>query len=226
MKKLIVIGIVVAMVMGLSAVAFANADNWIVDIHVGKDASGADGTSYSKFGIKTSGASQFSSYGPVYDPSSPEIEYYDSAHAWAGKGVDPRYYQVVALKGAGWDPSVAEVDYNFYVAGAANQAVTLYAWNPTGASSDWDATKFTSLTLWTVDGNGVKSDPYAFDYTANGGNNGTAMTGTFASRIFNIDPAGDPQRFVLIATTPEPGSMAALFTGLVGLVGFGIRRRR
>jgi hypothetical protein len=228
MKKLIVIGIVAAMVMGLSAVAFATGDNWTVYLHAGTDTTGVDGLAASKFGIKTIGSTDtYTQISPPYVASTPEINEFDSTHAWAGKGTDPRYTIVNLLKGAGKDPSVAPVEYDFWVVGPASTTINLYAWNPTGTATDWDGTKFNSLVLWTVTSDGsMKSNPYTFDFNANGGNDGSNMTGTYATRTFTIDANGDPQRFALIAGVPEPGSFVALFSGIVGLVGFGIRRRR
>lgn len=39
-------------------------------------------------------------------------------------------------------------------------------------------------------------------------------------------PLGAGQGYILAMEIPEPGSMVAMLSGLVGLVGFGIRRRR
>jgi len=40
-------------------------------------------------------------------------------------------------------------------------------------------------------------------------------------------PVGAIESWTIVATTvPEPGSMVAMLSGLVGLVGYGIRRRK
>lgn len=47
-------------------------------------------------------------------------------------------------------------------------------------------------------------------------------------KVSNLDDWRDGYMFRVYATptVPEPGSMLALFSGLIGLVGFGIRRRK
>lgn len=46
-------------------------------------------------------------------------------------------------------------------------------------------------------------------------------------KVSNLDDWRDGYMFRVYATpVPEPGSMLAMFTGLIGLVGFGIRRRK
>ncbi len=61
-----------------------------------------------------------------------------------------------------------------------------------------------------------------------------ATAGSIASPWFKVDvpvfrtgnPLGAGQGYILSMEIPEPGSVVAVLSGLVGLVGFGIRRKR
>lgn len=57
---------------------------------------------------------------------------------------------------------------------------------------------------------------------------GTERSTTFRSGSFTLASADDSHYFTVMEqmSTPEPGSLMAMIGGLLGLVGFGIRRRR
>jgi hypothetical protein len=228
MKKLIVIGIVAAMVMGLSVAALATADNWLVYMHVGLNTTANDGADHSKFGIKTTANDLYSANGAGYSASVPEIWFTDGGtHMYpVDTGTDSRWYQATFTKAVGHDPSVAEVDWVMEIKGAASATVYLTAWNGTPVSQDWDGTKFSSLAIYSAPGGVKTGDPlYSFDKTQNGVNTGTGMTGNYFQQSWTLDSTGT-KGLILAAWVPEPGSMVAVLSGLIGLVGFGIRRRK
>jgi hypothetical protein len=51
-------------------------------------------------------------------------------------------------------------------------------------------------------------------------------TGKSANISFGIIPTATPEPTIVPTATPEPTSMALLGTGLVGVVGLGLRRSR
>lgn len=54
-----------------------------------------------------------------------------------------------------------------------------------------------------------------------------APAGKYTLPVFKSEtPGAVGQGYILEVTVPEPGSMIAMLSGLVGLVGFGIRRRK
>ena len=234
MKKLLVIGIVAVMMMGLAVAANATGDAWFVYMHVGLDTSALDGAADSKFGVNTRTTSQVSNNtSGGYSSAVPELWYSDATYALpADPNVNDRYYQVVWAKSKlAANVYQTGLTYNLRLVANAGTKAYLTAWNPTGTSADWDGTKFGYLTLFEVV-NGKLANPYSFDKNANGSNDGTGMSGTYFQKQYTIGASGY-QDFVLLAsatnpilTTPEPGSMLAMLSGLVGLVGFGIRRRK
>lgn len=77
-------------------------------------------------------------------------------------------------------------------------------------SQEWGKTKLNTTALMATS-SGSASSPWFK------GNLPSFKTGS---------PLGTGQGYILALEIPEPGSMVAMLSGLVGLVGFGIRRRR
>jgi len=228
MKKLIVIGIVAAMVMGLSAAAFATGDAWLVYMHVGLNTTGEDGAPSGKFGIRTQTTDLVSSYTTGnYNSAVPELWFTDGTHPYPsnlGAGGSPRYYQATISKNNAAPTNTVEFVYSLEIKATSGTTVWLTAWNPTGPTTDWDASKFDNLYLYEGTN---KSNGFKFDSTKNGADIVTNISGDYYQKSY-VMPEGGIMEFQLIAGggIPEPGGMAALFTGLVGLIGFGIRRRK
>jgi len=243
MKKLIVMGIV--MVMALSATAaFAAADNdWLINVKASTDATAKVGASNAIFGLKTATGDTFATLTTAANlAGSPEINYGDATHPYTSNyGAVPataKRYSTVKFGGAVLGNTTNTVDWTFRVCGAANASLYLTAWNATGATNQIDAGFTQTIQLYESNAAGEKIGPAIWSFvagktsswTSSGGIVGTAGDTYFQTQVTlpgEIDPAGGAYKYyVLEATVPEPGSMVALFSGLIGLVGFGIRRRK
>lgn len=242
MKKLLVIGIV--MVMALSATAaFAAIDNdWLVNFKASTDVLAKSGASNCIVGLKTATGDSFATLGtPANLSGSPEVNYADAAHAYTTNyGTTPGRTYVAKFGGAPLGTTGKEtIDWTFRLVGAANATVYFTAWNATGTTNAIDAGTTQTIKLYESNAAGQKIGAAVFDFTpgkvaswtSGGGIVGVANTDYFSKSytLGSVDAAGGAyQYFVLEASTstPEPGSMLAMLSGLVGLVGFGIRRRK
>ena len=102
-----------------------------------------------------------------------------------------------------------------FCVGEAPQTMRLDAWLPGTAMLSEGG----NLKVWLqdIEGNVIWEVPYE--------TSGSITTPVF-STTFAYDGTSIPLQLVASADVPEPGSMLAMFSGLVGLVGFGIRRRK
>lgn len=247
MKKFIVLGIVMVMVLSATAAMSAVFDNdWLVTLKASTDVAAKVGAGNAIFGLKTAAGDTTTYYTPVANlASSPEVNYSDSTHPYPTTYATgaTRYY--VAKKGGaplGVDPGQSKtIDWLFRIAGAGGSTVYLTAWNTTGTTSAINAGTNQIIKLYEANAEGVKGDLLwtfnpgaATSWTSTGGivgakNDQLALNGYF-SKSYTLGAAdnagGAYQYFVLEAQAPEPGSIVALFSGLVGLAGFGIRRRK
>ena len=214
MKKLIVIGIAVMMVAGLvSSVQAAYDPDWIVNLKVATDAAGTLNSFTTICATKNVAAATTPAPPPGLSPTvyayvaGPLIK--DQRPSFTGATMD----WVLGLSSVNYAPGteplmVYMLGWNALDTGIVKtnqfsplggETVKLYA------SAD-GATK--GALLWTVvkGGTGVHLDALTYE------------TGSI----------GIGSRFILeeAAVIPEPGSLLALASGLVGLLGFGIRRRK
>jgi len=231
MKKLMVIAIVGIMVMGLALGANASSTNntWLVYLK-GADQSGtnalstqtilgASGTTESD-GSATAMAgnlqvaltdfdpgkgSNSNGYSSVVHPAGSPLNTYNLT-LWAGSSCTATAFTVT-----GWNPS------GTYALGTGEQAHLKVVSCPAG------------ITLTDTSGGGdvVVSNPVGYSFTFATGKNGTSalpqLDWTFNGA--NATTAGSSSP-ILLELVPEPGSILAMLSGLVGLVGFGIRRRK
>ncbi len=244
MKKLFVLGIIAVMVMGMavSAMAADFVDNaWNVFIRPSTDAAAKTGAGTAVFGLKTATGDSFSNLTAIANlGASPEINYTNDGHPYTSD------YNVVAgrtfVAKLGGSPLGTEkekkqtIDWMFRAAGVAGATVYVTAWNQTGANNLIDAgIQQISLYESNADGDKIGNAVWSFmpgvttTWAASTGIAGEAGT-NFWQKSYTLGAADDAggayQYFVLEATVPEPGSMVALMSGLVGLVGFGIRRKK
>jgi len=249
MKKLIVIGIVMVMVMSASAAMAVTIDNdWLVYVKASTDAAAKVGAGNATFGLKTAAGDSFANYTTAANVGgTPEINYKDATHPYTTNyGAIPGRTYVAKFGGAPLGVEVGKkgvIDWAFKIAGAANATVYLTSWNTAGTTTAINALTDQVIKLYLGDADGNKVGDAIWEYKAGtngatwtgaGGIVGTANSTSAANAYFQqsftlgaADNAGAAYKyFVLEATVPEPGSMVALFSGLIGLVGFGIRRRK
>jgi hypothetical protein len=216
MKKLIVIGIVMVMVMGLAVAASAvPAPAWTILIKAAQ-ISGYNGTGavpttptflnafqQAQISVVTSGAAVTAS-AAAFQVAQSGIDF---GVATAGKRNSTS--KVLALPTLTWNMTL-ETGASF-----ATNPVTLGWYVPNLASS---------FAGWTVKAsNGTDT----FNLIENGLYSTTGVAGSFQAISTQTLSASASQAWTFTATSvPEPGSMVALFSGLIGLVGFGIRRRK
>lgn len=235
MKKLIVIGIVAAMVMGLSVAASAGVPVANPDSVIKMGVRFINGTTSQ--GTLTIGTDATASDGFV----SGEDTGYPSAINGAGEIIcidlepqglvtDGRYNQ--NLKAPLLEKDMIKIwSLKAYVnGGAATSNAKLTAWmTSTGKIDSDDYTVQLWNGAWTAQQ--IKSGAAGTAlWTAPKGASGTSTSPQFTSAIFSLGTNEVKYYTMSIMTTttpvPEPGTMAAMLSGLVGLVGFGIRRRK
>jgi len=214
MKKLIVIGIVAAMVMGLAAAASAGVnDNWVIQLRA-SDLNGANFMTATQFGTnatKTDGNDAGTDALLSGNPgTAAEIYCTDLG------GASPRWYKDIRAPFAGatkvWNLVLtAGISY-------ADTKIKVTGWNPTGASYDLLPSALSGFTVTLYQGPTVI---YRFDPDVNGTSTAPQFT-----KIFDYSGSPIALQLKMEPIIPEPGSMVAVLSGLVGLVGFGIRRRK
>lgn len=231
MKKLIIGMGIAAMVMGMATMASATATDWYVNMKATSDTGAKAGQSNSKFGMKTNATSGDDSslgydatYTAAKDGSLPEIISTDLTNATTDNrwNVDQR----TPYSGKGevvWDLNM------YAVTGFASSTIYLNAWNTTAGGLNAAGP---AVTLYQVN-DGTKVKLYTFDpaklgtWSSSAGVGGAFFQQGFTYTANGLGSESNPYKFQLVAgTVPEPGSLVAMLSGLAGLVGFGIRRRK
>jgi len=219
MKKLIVLGIVATMVMGFAVVAQAAYDtDWVINIKAATDAAGTAAASTT--GLRARG---------IYtDPKAAE----DTVAPPAGAAPIVFVYSTIGadnlvndFRGSFtgtekvWNLTVGNARY-----GTAPETVYLFGWNPANTSvvtyNDFLPLGSETITLYNAPGGVRGTVAWSVSGLVNG-NGGSADANTWKS-----GPIAMGSQYQLVVTVPEPGSMLAMLSGLVGLAGFAIRRKR
>lgn len=215
MKKLIVIGIVATMVMGLAGAASAALDTvWAMQLRVTSPVIGGLTAGVVTLGTRVGALDTYttalSEDGVLLPATGTPAELISTLVPAQRTNKDQRA-PLLAGQTKTWNLSL-------YIVGGAPGGIKLDGWMVPTAMLDLSTgvdpnivvtLKQGDTILWTV--------PYSVS--------GTSALPTFTH---NFAYDGTPIALQLVATAPvpEPGSMVALFSGLIGLVGFGIRRRK
>lgn len=222
MKKLIVMGIVAMMVMGMAVAAsagFTPCDTWTVQMKA-TNAGIAQGTNY--FGTKA-GASD------GYAQTDGDLGF-SGATSGAGEIICTNLGVVTDTPDGRWQKDIRSPftgysqvkvwDLKAYINSATSGTITLNAWVLSSAketSPDIHIALYDGVV--TAANFGQATALWAPVYNTNGTSSTPQYKSDFAVSGFH--------QFTLVAyTIPEPGSMVAMFSGLIGLIGFGIRRRK
>lgn len=210
MKKLIVLGIIATMVMGMAVAASAAVDSaWLVTIKAFNTADNQSGSQI-QAGTKLGAIDAFT-----------ESASEDGVGPLQPSGLATIYSAVVPIserctKDQRAPMLVGETKvWNLYtsIQSQTTGTIRLDMWvaNIIDPSTDGDPDLLVQLfkgseLIWTA--------PYGVKSTSQ------------APMFSYVVDYGTELQLVASAIVPEPGSMVALFSGLVGLVGFGIRRRK
>lgn len=213
MKKFIVIGIIAMMVMGLAVTAMADATALAVFLRASTDTAGKLG-SYGTFQAGTKGTATDAfviAEGDAYFSST--LSDVAAVFAPSGGGDVSKDFRAPITSG------VKTWNLTF---GGKNAAAAGYLsmWNTTAATADVPSNM--SVILYSANAAFVKGAPvFSMNTSLNG--NWTSTAG-YTGDFYQTNAFGN---YVLeVGQVPEPGSMVAMFSGLVGLVGYGIRRRK
>ena len=253
MKKLIVIGIVSTMVMGLAVAAMAAPlptwtfdPDWFVQLRPSSSTNGKNDTMGScKYGTVT-GATDSPAGGTDVSTATPvgsgtvDLGAYDLAtdvsnRAWIN---DMRAPLAWGFAPDGVTPVVKEKVWHLKLyadAGFAGANIILTGWNTTAAASKINAYGTVlggpHVALYSVETfGGARTLLFEFNPLESGAysTSGVGYSGTFHQVSLPFGAKGlaaNPYLLELVAV-PEPGSMLAMLSGLIGLIGFGARRRK
>lgn len=215
MKKLIVLGIIATMVMGMAVAASAAIDTqWALQLRAY-----VNGQSGGTLTISTKPGYSDGAYKPGEETMHPAPK--DAVGMIASTLPSPEGVNNVARDFRA-PISVGETkvwDLVIYVWGLGAGTVKLDGWVNTGLNMIDPSTEGDPdvlVQLW-------KGDDVIWTAPMSSSGSATAPQWTTS---FAIGEGYTPLRLVASTIVPEPGSMVALFSGLVGLVGFGIRRRK
>jgi len=244
MKKLIVFGIVAVMLMAMGVVAQATTPAWVVSVAATSDMDAVTGQSYASIGLTTLASDVTGTFATgSYAPTKAEVDYDSSSvpgtQVFNGT-VDRIYNAKLSTSDPGIIPGNNQETIWYFQATNTNADAPMYvtAWNLSTANYKMAAGLGYSVSMYELTGQGgsiVANSGYTFTNGVTAASYGKWAAGTGVSGTYNQWTIGagvnNVEYFEIVAQgpivpTPEPGSLVALFSGLVGLVGYGIRRRK
>lgn len=223
MKKLALIGIAMLMVMSLAVAASADGIVVDTDIKIGLQfwANGTLAQGPCVVGTVEGGHDGFylgedTTFGAPVNGKGEIICYNLSSERWAN---DLRAPITTPHTCKAWNLKA-------YINGGGLGTCRLDAW--VGATGKLDSPDYKAELYegtWTAQQclNGQAGTPI---WSAPHNSSGSSSSPQYSQSPIPMGLNQDKYYTVAIMTVPEPGSMVALFSGLVGLVGFGIRRRK
>jgi len=223
MKKLIVIGIVAVLVLGFAIAASATVDTqWVVQLK----SNNSTGQSQSTFtiGTKTNSTDAWASGEGDADYSATTSGYGEVGTVIGTHlRVTTDYFGTLTTAQDQNAPKV--IDLYGRLNGGISGTLTLKCWVPTGANELDDASQTTVVELWLASDYGVSGKTPL--WTVQKATSGTSTAPLFTSSAYDYDGTHDLAfKLVAYTPTPEPGSILVLASGLVGLIGLGMRRRK
>lgn len=206
MRKLLLVIVILAVLLGSTAAAFATADKWMLHVRAGRL---FGDTWYSSPGAAIIG---------VYPTAQPYAYYSNILSTQVGlyeASAGPVPYLNKDIRGAGSSTYVWNMKLETGAAWNATDAITIGAYMPVAAEGIMG-------TPWVVDiyRQGVKVSSYQDD-----GVYGISAIKVMASNIY-MAPKGIEDWQIVATAVPEPASMLALITGVMGVGGLAIRRRK
>jgi len=243
MKKILVIAIATMMVVGLAAVAQADTNGqWLIYLKI-TDQNNANGViNQNIYGCntgKSDGAAAEDAANTAGGLTSTYLASFDIGAGSANQGYN-KDIRSVGTSSNKWNLKI------WLGTSAINTGIKLIGWNPSGTYGMSGDNMQMHLRVASVpagllptlrlNGNPVHiGDEFLFANKTYGTSAAPEMTwlftdtrgqagqGGFAEIITSNPPA---TACIGLELVPEPGSMLAMLSGLVGLVGYGIRRRK
>jgi len=235
MKKFLVLGIVIVMLMSMAvaASAFTKDTDWLVCLQAGNDTWNTTQQNWGSAGADIK-------LGNATTPGTTAGSAMSSTTTAYVRDMSSRAYGLTTNTKAALDQTDAvqtQVWNNIVLFVGGSYSATTCSLRLWGTGIDADGPRLKLEVVSAMAGSGFNANEVVFDNTLVNGTKHFPATTINLMPYINVLKTGTAANpavtFRLTATTPaieqpvpEPGSMLAMFSGLVGLVGYGIRRRK
>ena len=227
MKKLIVIGIVAVLVMGFAMAASAGTPDtaWVCQFRAINSVGVGQTQSTFTIGTKTNSTDAWLSTEGDTDYLSP-IAGYGEMGTVVGTHTRVTTDYFAPLTAAQDQTAPKVIDLYARINGGTDgnkNTITISGWVPSTQKLD-EAGQTSVVELWLASDYGVTGKTALWSVPQN--TSGTSGAPNYTSSAFAYTGTDIGLKLVAYTPTPEPGSILVLASGLVGLAGFGIRRRK